>query len=62
MNAPCCKYDCVTVEKTGGTLDYTQSITHLLVFLAPDIIFIGQLKKDIGFCFRVIQYLSPADQ
>ena len=26
MNAPCCKYDCVTVEKTGGTLDYTQSI------------------------------------
>ena len=35
---------------------------HLLVFLTPDIIFIGQLEKDIGLCLCVAQYLSPADQ
>ena len=27
---------------------YLTDIKHLLVFLAPDIIFIGQLEKDIG--------------
>ena len=37
-------------------------IKHLLVFLAPNIIFIGQLNKDIGLRLRVAQYLSPADQ
>ena len=37
-------------------------IKHLLVFLAPNIIFTGQLKKDIGLRFRVAQYLSLADQ
>ena len=35
---------------------------HLLVFLAPNIIFIGQLEKDIGRCVSGVQYLSPADQ
>ena len=37
-------------------------LKHLLVFLAPNIIFIGQLEKDIGLHLRVTQYLSPADQ
>ena len=35
---------------------------HLLVFLAPNIIFIGQLEKDIGQRTSGVQYLSPADQ
>ena len=35
---------------------------HLLVFLAPNIIFIGQLEKDIGRRASGVQYLSPADQ
>ena len=33
-----------------------------MVFLAPNIIFIGQLEKDIGRCLSIAQYLSPADQ
>ena len=37
-------------------------IKYLLVFLAPNIIFIGQLEKHIGLCLRFAQYLSPADQ
>ena len=37
-------------------------IKHLLVFLAPNIIFIGQLEKDIRLCLRVAQYLSLADK
>ena len=37
-------------------------VKHLLVFLAPDIIFIGQLEKDIRLRLRVAQYLSLADQ
>ena len=35
---------------------------HLLVFLAPNIIFIGQMEKDIGRGVSRVQYLSTADQ
>ena len=34
----------------------------LLIFLAPNIIFIGQLEKDIGLHSCVAQCLSSADQ
>ena len=37
-------------------------IKHLLVFLALNIIFIGQMKKDIGRGVSRVQYLSTADQ
>ena len=37
-------------------------IKHFLVFLAPDIIFIGQLEKDNGLRLCVAQYLPLADQ
>ena len=37
-------------------------VKHLLVFLASNIIFIGQLEKDIGLRLHVAQCLSPADQ
>ena len=37
-------------------------IKHLLVFLAPNIIFIGQMEKDIGRGVSRVQYLSTADQ
>ena len=37
-------------------------IKHLLVFLAPNIIFIGQMEKDIGRGVSQVQYLSTADQ
>ena len=29
---------------------------------APNIIFIGQLERDIGLRLHVVQYLSPGDQ
>ena len=35
---------------------------HLLVFLAPNIIFIGQMEKDIGRDISRVKYLSTADQ
>ena len=35
---------------------------HLLVFLTPNIIFIGQMEKDIGRGVSRVQYLSTADQ
>ena len=35
---------------------------HLLVFLAPNIIFIGQMERDIGRSVSRVQYLSTADQ
>ena len=38
------------------------NIKHLLVFLAPNIIFIGQMEKDIGRGVSRVQYLSTADQ
>ena len=37
-------------------------IKHLLVFLAPNITFIGQMEKDIGRGVSRVQYLSTADQ
>ena len=38
------------------------NIKHLLVFLAPNFIFIGQMEKDIGRGVSPVQYLSTADQ
>ena len=38
------------------------NIKHLLVFLAPNIIFIGQMEKDIGRGVSRVQYLSTAEQ
>ena len=38
------------------------NIKHLLVFLAPNIIFIGQMEKDTGRGVIRVQYLSTADQ
>ena len=37
-------------------------IKHLLVFLALNIIVIGQLEKDIRLRLLVTKYLPPADQ
>ena len=36
--------------------------TKTSVFLAPSIMFIGQLEKDIELCLCIAQYLSPVDQ
>ena len=55
----------VMVESDGSSFTthcFGGIIKHLLVFLAPDIIFTGQLEKDIGLCLCTTQYLSPADQ
>ena len=41
---------------------YVFSIKHLLVSLAPNIIFIGQMEKDIGQGVSRVQYLSTPDQ
>ena len=38
------------------------NIKHLLVFLAPNIIFIGQMEKDTGRGISRVQYLSAADK
>ena len=47
---------------TGGLLSLVESYNnkHLLVFLATNIIFIGQMEKDIGRGVSRVQYLSTA--
>ena len=52
---------CNTTD-TIYTAECTKHNKHLLVFLAPDIIFIGQMEKDIGRGVSRVQYLSTADQ
>ena len=49
---------------TGGLASVPEASNnkHLLVFLAPNIIFIGQMEKDIGRGVSRVQYLSTADQ
>ena len=53
------------VESDGSAFakDFLEGILkHLLVVLGPNIIFIGQLEKDIVLHLCIAQYLSPADQ
>ena len=49
-------------SRAWPSLGHAYSIKHLLVFLAPNIIFIGQLEKNIGRRASGVQYLSTADQ
>ena len=46
------------MEMTGRKLTFNSVagfvyVKHLLVFLATNIVFIGQLEKDIGRCFII---------